>query len=261
MLLCLGNSVFALDNAEHGFQFMVAQAPMKMNNKRFREWRKQDFKRYIRQLGSKDKFTRSRAVKTIIRDYKDFVPKDIAPLLGSKNPIERHSAVAIVSTYPDERYKPALLKIVRSDSQKTIRKAAIKALGSYRAPDVGNALIEVYGERSAEEKKMILGIFGKNRFEPALPLIEKALEDEQWFVREAAVFALSRFKQPKYLDVFVRMYDDADKHVRYMVLKAIQKYNIPSNQKLINLLNRAAKDKDIRVSQLAAKMLRFDRMH
>ncbi len=191
---------------------------------------------------------RRQAVKDIRKSGKD-MPVVISYLIKAVEDEDwrvRKTAVEVLLDIRGDEVIEAVIKNMYSEDNANARNSAIEiltALGS----EATDHLVEVYTDAAPDVKKFIIDILGDSGDMKAVPLLLRALEDEDDNVRTAAVDYLGNIQgNPSVLNALIDILKSGDMWVAYTAAAALGRIgDMEAVDALVSMLSRKELKKPI----------------
>ena len=192
------------------------------------------------------------AASSLGRIKGEYVFGKLIKLLDSKNPTTRTNAVVVYEYIQDPAAVPILIKML-NDQVPEVRREAANALGHFKEPEeiaqTEQPLINALGDSKVEVQVAAAGSLGSIESKKAIPLLAKLIQSKDPTLCEAAIHALSRFKDPEATDSLIAALQDKNSRVKVdIVYSLIEMGDIRAVDPLISLLG----DENYKVRQGAA---------
>ena len=147
----------------------------------------------------------------------------ILPFLSDADPEVRGTAACNLGEVSDSRAVPYLINVARVDSQEKVRADALLALAEYRSSEILDCLLdEVYREkRSRRPRQEVARQLRYYNTESAVDALIILLQDEDVYVRIAAVDSLLKLNRPRLRKVWEKAMDDQSDYVTEIACHAL----------------------------------------
>jgi len=139
----------------------------------------------------------------------------ILPFLSDADPQVRGTAACNLGELRDSCAVPYLINVARVDPQEKVRADALLALAEYRSSEILDCLLdEVYREKgSRRPRQEVARQLRYYNTESAVDALIILLQDEDVYVRIAAVDSLLKLNRPRLRKVWEKAMDDESDYV------------------------------------------------
>lgn len=213
-------------------------------------------------------------------------PSAIGPLglaMTDENPKVRHEVVDALGELNDRRAIPYILSAIH-DEERDVREVAVTSLDELGDSSVIPMLNEALFDKSSGVRREAAETMGELLDPIAIPYLAKALQDKDRNVRKKAAWAMGEIGDPAARPFLEESLNDSRKDVRIESIKALARISTGSvyvlllpmlddsewevrkaaiitlgalgEEKSIPALNKAIRDKNIKVSWEAAKSIK-----
>lgn len=149
----------------------------------------------------------------------------IIALRNSKNKLTREILCEIVGWRRLQSALPELINCLE-DRSPSIRSSAVEALGHLRNPNAGEAVYRCFISRSERDKSvkhMGALTLGACRYYPAIPVLIKALKDEDSVLRACSAWALGYMRAEESIRMLKEvLIGETDKSAQEKIKQAIE---------------------------------------
>ncbi len=152
----------------------------------------------------------------------------------------------------DDRAVEPLVKMIRTDPDEPVRRAATWAMETYDTAEATGALIAAYSDESPEVRYASVRLLGFRKGPDIMELLLKALKDESSKIRSEATHALFAFPDERAVSAICEMMHSDDVDVRKQAAAA---FRHSKDERGVDALLFALNDEDTVVRQNAAMAL------
>lgn len=212
-----------------------------------------DVKKVCKLLTDPDVEVQNKAVDVLVKAKHPDTVRLLVPALKDESEYTRRSAVEVLNEICDPSSVKELLDVIKDDDW-WVRARAGDALAEIGGPKVVDSVLQLINDKDEDVRRAAIEILNATKDERAVDQLMKATDDTDWWVRERAIDALSQIGNSKAVPKLVSLLGK-DAKTDTVLVRALGKLGDKGIiEKIVPLLNNAARDLQIEIIRTMAHL-------